>query len=99
MVGDHEIEILSIARGLRGGELAVHQIDQAADYLAPVLHGRPRRRPGSTHSGPPPAPGGARRSEVACPSSCKSHEIRSMRPGSYAFLMQVPDPRGQLSVL
>ena len=29
---------------LRGGELAVHQVDQAADRPA-VLHGRPRRRP------------------------------------------------------
>src|SRR5271169_5632431 len=85
---------------LRGGELAVHQIDQAADCLA-VLHGRPRRRPGM-HAlqarGPGqaarPPPGGDVPLLLQVP-----QDPLDAGPVLMPFLMQVPDPRGQLSVL
>src|SRR5271165_3378651 len=85
---------------LRGGELAVHQVDQAADCLA-VLHGRPRRRPGM-HAlqarGPGqaahPPPGGDVPLLLQVP-----QDPLDAGPVLMPFLMQVPDPRGQLSVL
>ena len=85
---------------LRGGELAVHQIDQAADCLA-VLHGRPRRRPGM-HAlqarGPRQAAHPPLGGDVPLLLQVPQDPLDA-GPVLMPFLMQVPDPRGQLSVL
>ena len=85
---------------LRGGELAVHQIDQAADCLA-VLHGRPRRRPGM-HAlqarGPRQAAHPPLGGDVPLLLQVPQDPLDA-GPVLMPFLMQVPDPRGQLNVL
>ena len=85
---------------LRRGELAVHQIDQAADCPA-VLHGRPRRRPGMhalqarrPRQAAHPPPGGDVPFLLQVP-----QDPLDAGPVLMPFLMQVPDPRGQLNVL
>ena len=63
---------------LRGGELAVHQVDQPPIALLSCTVVR-ADGPGCTHCRPAArARRRTRRSEVRYPSSCKSHKIRSM---------------------